>query len=215
MGYGAVVTGSDAFRTSTPFPWFVAECKWNADFLHALAGEFPDCDDSRWITYPDPKEYGKRAGAANMWGPLTCQFMEILRSDAIVHWLEQLTGISSLTADDTGGGMHMTCEGGRLDMHVDFNMHPTLPLQRRINLLVFLNDDWSAEWGGHLFLGENREVDIAPLFNRTVVFETSDHSWHGHPDPIIGDHRRKSIAMYYYAPQAAVTKSHSTVWMEQ
>ena len=68
-------------------------------------------------------------------------------------------------------------------------------------MLVFLNPDWEKSWGGALYLGDKRQVEILPLLNTTVIFETSATSWHGHPDPIIGQRLRKSLACYFYAPR--------------
>jgi hypothetical protein len=109
--------------------------------------------------------------------------------------------------------MHMTTEGGRLEMHVDFNVHPTLPLERRLNLLVFLEEAWDVTFGGLLCLGEGKGIRIEPLLNTTVIFETSERSWHGHPDPIGDPVKRRSIAVYYYAPLRPETaESHTTIW---
>ncbi|MET8826114.1 2OG-Fe(II) oxygenase [Streptomyces sp. NPDC004610] len=203
----------ERFGTAAPFPHVVADGLWDPALLSACAAEFPPGDDPRWITYPDPKEIGKRAGASNMWGPATRSFFETARSAETCRALERATGIGPLTADDLGGGMHMTGEGGRLAMHRDFSFHPTLRLERRLNLLVFLNEEWAAEWGGVLHLGTGQVVAVEPLFNRTVLFACGPESWHGHPDPIVGDHWRKSLAIYMYAPLREETdRAHSTIW---
>jgi hypothetical protein len=149
------------FEQAEPFPHIVVADLWPQDELRAAAAEFPPGDDRRWITYPDPKEYGKRAGDARMWGPATRRFFDVARSAATCRRLEDLTGIGPLTADDIGGGMHTTGPGGRLETHVDFNVHPSLPLERRLNMLVFLNDEWDLAWGGVLYLGQEREVEVA------------------------------------------------------
>jgi hypothetical protein len=205
------------FAGAHPFPHAVLDRLWDPNWLSAMAAEFPATDDPRWSTYPDPKEWGKRAGDARCWGPATRRWFEYIASDEVCEALAAATGIGPLTADTVGGGMHMTSEGGRLDSHVDFNLHPDNPgWERRLNLLVFLNHDWRAEWGGVLYLGEHREVAVLPEFNRTVLFATSDESWHGHPDPIVGDHHRKSLAAYFYAPVRETTgPAHSTVWQAE
>ncbi|MFD4596704.1 2OG-Fe(II) oxygenase [Streptomyces sp. NPDC058464] len=201
------------FNAASPFPHAVIDNAWNSDILRACAAEFPPGHDPRWISYPDPKERGKRAGASNMWGPATRAFFDTARSEKVCRALEEATGIGPLTADDLGGGMHMTGEGGRLAMHRDFNRHPALPLERRLNLLVFLNEEWEREWGGVLYLGQGQEVEVLPRFNRTVLFACGAESWHGHPDPIVGDHWRRSLAVYYYAPLREETApSHTTIW---
>jgi hypothetical protein len=201
------------FAEAKPFPHITLDGLWPDELLRACAAEFPPGNDSRWTTYPDPKELGKRAGDSRMWGPATHQFFETARSSETCAALENLTGIAPLTADDVGGGMHMTGEGGRLALHRDFNRHPTLPLERRLNMLVFLNDEWDPAWGGTLYLGAGREVAVTPLFNRTVVFACGPESWHGHPEAIVGEHWRRSLACYYYAPLRKETgEAHTTIW---
>ena len=208
--------GRAAFQNAAPFPHAVLDDLWDPDQLRACAAEFPPGHDPRWTTYPDPKEYGKRAGDSRMWGPATKQFFEQAWSTAVCRQLEEWTGIGPLTADDLGGGMHMTGEGGRLALHRDFNRHPSLPLERRLNLLVFLNEEWEREWGGILYLGAEREASVEPLFNRTVLFACGPESWHGHPEPIVGEHWRRSLACYFYAPLREETApGHTTIWSGQ
>lgn len=196
-----------------PFPHAVLDGIWSTDTLDMAAAEFPGAEDPRWITYPQPEEYGKRAGDARMWGPAVSHAMEILRSGWTREGLEKLTGIPGLSPDDLGGGMHMTCEGGRLAMHRDFSVHPD-GRERRLNMLVFLNEEWEREWGGVLYLGADREVEVMPTFNRTVVFECGPASWHGHPEPVTAGHCRKSLACYWYTPAREGVPVHSTVWLE-
>lgn len=201
------------FQDAQPFPHKIIDHMWSPELLRNIRDEFPDGSDPRWITYPAKEEVGKRAGDSRMWGPNTKHWFETTKSTDFMIFLEKLTDIHPLMPDDIGGGMHMTGEGGRLEMHVDFNQHPTLPMERRINLLTFLNDEWNTEWGGTLYLGANREVAVLPVFNRTVIFATSEASWHGHPEPIIGEHWRRSLAVYYYAPLRDETAgAHTTIW---
>lgn len=208
-----VANQREQFVNAKPFPHIVIDDLWENENLERVVAEFPPGDDPRWITYPAPEEVGKRAGDARMWGHNVHEQFHRMRSEGFVRWLETITEIGPLTPDDIGGGMHMTGEGGRLEMHVDFNQHPTLPLERRLNVLIFLNHEWDESWGGTLYLGAEREVAVKPLFNRTVIFATSEESWHGHPEPIVGDHWRRSLAMYYYAPLRVETvQAHTTIW---
>ena len=111
-----------------------------------------------------------------------------------------------------GGGLHEISKGGFLNVHVDFNKHP-MGVWRRANLLIYLNRDWT--WGGDLELWDDvKQVQIAPVFNRAVIFETSENSWHGHPIPLDcpEDQVRKSIAIYYYSVKGENVETHSTVY---
>lgn len=133
-------------------------------------------------------------------------------SQPFLSFLEELTGIEGLIPDPyfLGGGFHETLRGGRLGVHADFNIHQKLRLRRRINVLVYLNQDWKPEYGGDLELWtkdmKQKETSVAPLFNRCVIFNTDDNSWHGHPDAMTcpEDRSRKSIALYYYTASDAI-----------
>jgi hypothetical protein len=203
------------FKQATPFPHIVMDSLWDTSQMLEIAAEFPPAEDSRWRTYPDPKEFGKRCGGSEMFGNSTrAWFDHVMGSPFINAMLKSMSGCDDLTPDLIGGGLHMSGERARLDMHVDFNIHPGNPnLERKINFLVFLNKNWDDDNGGVLYLGKDRQVSVSPQFNRTVIFECSNHSWHGHPEPIIGANFRKSLALYFYAPRSAdVMQSHSTIW---
>lgn len=192
----------EQFRATKPFPYLLLKDLWPDQILQDVIAEFPKLDDPRWATYPLERERGKKAGGVEMWGAATKMLFAYLRGPVFIARLTEWTGIEGLVADTLGGGLHCTGEGGRLGMHVDFSVHPQRPtMTRRINLLIFLNAVWEREWGGTLYLGAEREVAILPLLNSTVIFETSSKSLHGHPEPIVGDHKRMSLACYFYAPR--------------
>lgn len=120
--------------------------------------------------------------------------------------------------------LHQTFGGGFLKIHADFNWHDKLKLDRRINVLIYLNKDWNDEYGGHLELWDRAmtrcEVRELPVFNRMVVFNTTTHSFHGHPDPLDcpQEMTRKSIAMYYYTngrPAHEKRGQHSTLYQRR
>ena len=133
-------------------------------------------------------------------------------SQPFLTFLEELTGITGLVPDPyfLGGGFHETLRGGRLGIHADFNIHQKLRLRRRINVLVYLNHDWDPAFGGELELWtrdmSRKAKSVAPLFNRCVIFNTDDDSWHGHPDALTcpEDRTRKSLALYYYTASDAI-----------
>ena len=79
-----------------------------------------------------------------------------MNSFEMLLWLEAVTGIEGLIPDPYfgGGGLHQIEPGGFLKVHADFNVHPKLNLDRRLNMLIYLNRDWKDEYGGHLELWE-------------------------------------------------------------
>ena len=127
-------------------------------------------------------------------------------SARFLELVSEVTGIPRLLADPVllGGGLHQIARGGFLDVHVDFNFHPRTKLHRRLNLLLYMNRDWKPEYQGYLELWDMRErrllEAISPDFNRLVLFETNEVSFHGHPQLLETPPglTRKSLAVYYY-----------------
>jgi Rps23 Pro-64 3,4-dihydroxylase Tpa1-like proline 4-hydroxylase len=123
-----------------------------------------------------------------------------------------------------GGGLHQSVAGAFLNVHVDYNIHPTTKFHRRLNVLVYMNKDWKDEYEGHLELwdlteGKQHLLDkFAPTFNRCVIFETNEISFHGHPKQLKTPRglTRKSIATYYYTktrPETEIAESHNTIYV--
>ncbi len=137
-----------------------------------------------------------------------------LNSQPVLQFLEGLTGIKGLIPDPyfEGGGFHEISRGGLLGVHADFRINETLHLERRLNLLIYLNPDWDEAWGGKLELWDKAmtkcESQVLPLLNRCVVFSTDADSFHGHPDALnTPEHvKRRSIALYYYTGSKNVYK---------
>jgi len=147
---------------------------------------------------------------------------EALASPRFLADLAYITGIPNVLADEqlAGGGIHVTGPGGRLDVHVDFNYIEDRQLHRRLNLLLYLNEPWPDAWGGQFQLWDKDvkkcEVTFAPIFNRCVIFETNEISFHG-VIPVSHEARdpRKSFATYYYTKEAPAHwngVSHSTIF---
>ncbi|HEV3383297.1 MAG TPA: 2OG-Fe(II) oxygenase [Gemmata sp.] len=123
-----------------------------------------------------------------------------------------------------GGGLHQIEPGGFLKIHADFNYHTRLRLDRRINLIVYLNKDWQEDYNGHLELWDRNMTHcvhkILPAYNRCVVFSTTDWSYHGHPEKLTwpAGRTRKSLALYYYTngrPEEEKSDAHGTLWQER
>jgi hypothetical protein len=134
-----------------------------------------------------------------------------------------VTGIDNLIPDPSfeGGGLHQIVPGGKLGVHTDFNKHRDFGLDRRLNLLLYLNKNWKEEYGGHLQLWDKEmthcEAKVLPIFNRVMIFGTNDFTYHGHPDPLQSPEgmTRKSLALYYFSngrPAEEITGEHSTIF---
>lgn len=195
---------------TVPFPHLVTDRWWPEDLLRAVAEEFPDPSAPGWRRYASSTER-KLEGPPVLWGPRTRELFALMRQRTAD--LERLFGIDGLYMETVGGGYHCIEPGGHLQVHTDFTRSPNTNRYRRLNLLVYLNDAWT-ELGGHLELWDDagKIADIAPEFGRTVVFQTSDHSWHGHP--LSASRWRRSVAAYFFTddPPPDYNGDHSTVW---
>ena len=196
-----------------PFDHSVVDDMWDGDMLRDCRSEMPQPSDPRWRRFSNTHER-KLGGSDDMFGPRTAELMAKLSSAELCAELQSKFGIGSpLTMSTYGGGYHLIEPGGFLDVHVDFNRAEN-GLYRRLNLLIYLNDTWD---GGALELSSSPDGEvtvIAPAFNRTVIFATSDVSWHGPPKPTVG-YWRRSIAAYYFSkePPPNYGEAHDTVFV--
>jgi 2OG-Fe(II) oxygenase superfamily len=214
------------YARAEPFPHVALDGLFDDAVLDGVLAEFPAPGEAVWSAFDNPREkkLGYRHGGEL--GPRLREFLWRMSAPPALAFLEDLTGIEGLIPDPYfgGGGPHQIERGGFLKIHADFNVHPKLRLDRRLNVLVYLNRDWREEYGGHLELWD-REMTravtrILPLFNRTVVFSTTDGSFHGHPTPLAcpAGRSRRSVSFYYYTsgrPEEERSAPHDTLFQKR
>ena len=195
------------YQSAQPFPHIVLD-----DFLRPAVAqrameEFPPLDPDEWNIYSHANERKFSQTEPATWGPTLQSLLAELNSPRFVQFLSDLTGLDDLFADDSleGGGLHQSTTGGFLNIHADFTVHPHhRSWQRRVNLLLYLNENWRPEYGGDLELWSKDmkrcEERVAPIGNRAVIFTTDFDSFHGHPEPMTcpPDMARRSLALYYF-----------------
>lgn len=196
------------YQQTPPFPHIYLDDFVNPDLLDKVLSEFPDLDKKPdQIYYNNPNEDKHASKGDELFGENTQKLVTYLNSDEFRAFLNKLTGIKEpLLADPyyEGGGFHQIKRGGFLKIHVDFHKNRKLNIDRRLNILIYLNKDWDESYGGHFELWEKDmskcAVRILPVFNRMAMFSTTGDSWHGHPDPLTcpEGRSRKSLALYYY-----------------
>ena len=213
------------YASAAPFPHVVLDGLFDAAVLESILRDFPDPRSMQWMQFDNPQE--KKLGYSHERSTLSKtvrDFLNDLNSFKMLLWLEALTGIEGLIPDPYfgGGGLHQIEPGGFLKVHADFNVHPKLKLDRRLNMLIYLNQEWKEEYGGHLELWDRDQKScrhrILPLFNRTVIFSTTDTSFHGHPHPLTSPPgiTRKSVSLYYYTagrPAEERSVAHDTIFI--
>jgi Rps23 Pro-64 3,4-dihydroxylase Tpa1-like proline 4-hydroxylase len=205
---------AQTYRQAEPFPHIVLDGFLDADVLRGVLNDFPPSDQKSFFNRDQERlkyQYNPREVDSGLVQNLFAE----LNSQAFLRFLEELTGIQGLISDPyfEGGGLHETKRGGHLSIHADFNVHSRLSVQRRLNLLVYLNEDWPDEYGGQLELWDRDmkhcAVRVEPVFARAVIFNTDLDSFHGHPDPLNcpPERSRRSIATYYYsAPEGGLAQ---------
>ena len=215
----------EQYVNARPFPHIVLDNLFPNEILEEVLDDFPRPDEIAWRKFDNPTEKKLGYWHENPLRPRIQLFLYEMNSAPLLQFLEALTGIEGLVSDPYygGAGPHQIERGGFLKVHVDFNWHPLLKLDRRLNLLVYLNKDWKEEYGGHLELW-NRDVSrceqkVLPVFNRTVLFSTTDFSYHGHPNPLAcpEGRTRKSVSFYYYSngrPDEERSAPHDTIFRE-
>jgi hypothetical protein len=162
----------------------------------------PDAVDS----YSRAQENLKSSYNPDRLPDFTRHLFHSFNSRHFIFFLEEMTGIKGLIPDPyfVGAGIHKTLNGGHLDIHADFNVHKAMKLERRLNVLIYLNKDWQKDWGGNFEIWDNdmthQMASFEPTYNRMVCFSTGSDTFHGNPEPVNhpdGD-PRISIALYYY-----------------
>lgn len=216
---------AESYRNAEPFPHTMIENFVKPEVLEDVLAECVR-GAGRWHHMNDEFQNKFATSRTSEMGPKTRNLIQFLNGQEMLEFLEKLTGISGLIPDPqlAGGGLHELRSGGFLRVHADFNYQRHLKLDRRINLLLYLNKDWDESYGGNLELwdkGTTRCVKkYAPVFNRCVIFNTTDTSFHGNPEPVKAPNgrTRRSIALYYYSngrPESEVSPQHMTIFRKR
>ena len=207
------------FASGKPYPHLVADGLFEDDVLDRVGEEFPRVGQRDWITWDTRHEIKQTSRGIADLSPLTQLLFLQLCSEPFLEQLRYITGIPDLVWDPMfhGAGLHESFRGGWLNVHSDWTRHPSLPLTRRLNLIVYLNRDWREEWGGNLDLVAPDTLEagasVAPVFNRTVLFPTTAQTPHGFPKPLScpADRSRKSISVYYWTADREAVKEGSHI----
>lgn len=195
------------FREAKPQRYLIIDGFFDQEVAMKAFQVFPKMEEMDKLK--DIRQYKAQDPDVNKFEPIFSKIIfEHLHSPRLLNILSQITGIPNLHVDRKlyASGLAQGADGSFLNVHIDNSSHPIEPWYRRLNLLVYLNPNWTEEKGGHLELWSqdmSESMAILPIFNRMVIFATDKQSWHGHrrvntPD---GD-TRKSINIYYFTVES-------------
>jgi Rps23 Pro-64 3,4-dihydroxylase Tpa1-like proline 4-hydroxylase len=214
------------FEAAAPFPHVVIDDFLPAPVAQRCVDAFTATPTAAWKHKQGKTSIKSHCSDDEQLHPDLQALIYKLNASAFMEFLERLTGIPALIPDPHlfGGGLHRISSGGFLNIHADFNVQERLALDRRLNLLLYLNPGWREEWGGALELWD-RDMNgcvrrVLPVLNRCVVFATTDWAFHGHPEPLScpDDRTRSSVSMYYYSngrPAVEVSPRHTTLYQKR
>ena len=195
-----------SYLDADPFPHIAIDDFLPEAILERCLTEFPTDTSGVTDTYDRKQERFKRAFTPDVLPSFSRNLFYAFNSRPFIQVVENISGIQGLIPDPffEGGGYHELSQGGHLSVHADFNYHQRLHVERRINVLIYLNRDWKDEYGAQLELWDtdmkSRVKSYVPAFNRCVIFSTTSDSNHGNPQPVNHPNgvSRRSIALYYY-----------------
>ena len=197
------------YSNAKPFKHIVIDNFFVNDFAKIISNQFPKYNKKLWFEHDNPIEIKKLNNNWNLFPPETYLMFTFFCHVDFISQLEKMVKVR-LYPDYglNGGGWHIHSNGGKLNIHKDYSVHPKLGLQRKLNLIVFMTMNWEKEYGGSLELWSHdkklngpfkKEKEIDPIFNRAIIFDTSVNSWHGLPRPMKLPKNvfRKTITSYY------------------
>lgn len=219
------------FQNALPFKYLSIDNFFDTEVAESLLRDFPSFDAEK--AKNEFGYVGKKAVNTEI-AKISKSYKELyeyLSSTRFLKEMSALTGIPDLLHDPKmyGGGTHENLHGQGLDTHVDFNYDQDYGLHRRVNFLLYLNKEWQEEWGGTIELHSNprkpeedKIIAINPIFNRAVIFETNEYSWHGFPQINLPEDKRhlsrKCISVYLYSkerPANEIVPPHGTFYVQR
>lgn len=215
---------STQWKEAKPFSYICFDDFFNLEMAEKILSSYPSVENKHWenTTYINQKNKFVKTDFNDL--QLFNEVYSELNNEKFLSLISNITGIENLVIDENlfGAGLHQSINGAFLDVHVDFNIHPKTKHYRRMNILIYMNKDWKKEYNGYLELWDMEkkvQIDnIEPKFNRCVIFETNEISFHGHPKPLNTPNgiSRKSISAYYYTKEHPINKAvsdHNTIYV--
>mmetsp|Transcript_11063 Transcript_11063/g.31315 ORF Transcript_11063/g.31315 Transcript_11063/m.31315 type:complete len:243 (-) Transcript_11063:2923-3651(-) len=214
-----------------PFPHVIIENFLPQDVAENALRSFPALKDPVWSEHG--KFYTVPGGIARKYelghkpsfgDDINTVFYKFLFSKQFLQFVSDVTGIDELYIDSEfaggvrSGGLNAVEKGGMLIRHVDFNFSNEIKKYRAVNVLLYLNKNWSLADGGNLDLWDKDLLGppktVISSFNKVLIFATNSETNHGYNE-VKGNRIRRSINLYFftkYCPPKVQERPHKTDW---
>jgi hypothetical protein len=198
---------NNQFVGTPPFPMIVLDNFLPNDFALKLAEECETIPDIHWTEFTRNGSFMRECKKLEH-APVAYEFVNTMHSALGMEWMTRLTNITDLIPDPylTGAGYSRSFTGDSLKLHTDFNWNEQIKVHRMLSFIIYLNPEWKEEWGGHLqFTDFNKEhviQNVAPVFNRAIIWRYHKRGFHGYPQPLTcpaGMSRNTFRLFYYYS----------------
>ena len=173
------------YEQNLPFPHIIIDNFFKEEYLEHIVNSVNSVklkNASHKFSKKNKYEYNKITWDLSKCDKLTNSVFDELNSNEFLNILEKMSGVENIvninhthgeSIGSKGSGIHKTYKDGYLGIHTDFNtfMDSKLgKLDRRINILIYLNPDWNDMYLGHLKLFEYKNLSnqqkILPILNR-------------------------------------------------
>lgn len=196
------------------FKFWVIDNLLPDDIAVKIAQAFPE--EKKLRQRNSIREY-KRVGVDfDSYDKLMEQITYVFHDVDIVKCIEDLTGFQQMIPDRElyAGGLSSMTNNSFLNPHLDNSHNDSKTHYRVLNLLYYVSEDWKTENGGNLILfphGMNKEpVTVTSRFNRLVLMETHDKSYHG-VSKVKSKIPRRCVSNYYFSKSPTVSYSYNHV----
>ena len=165
---------------------------------------FPDTRGMRLLDSFRERKYTSKS--LDKFSPILAEITMAFQERNVLEAVAAITGTRDAVGDPLlyAGGISAMKKGHFLNPHIDNSHDYEQKNYRVLNLLYYCSPDWKPEFGGNLELWDESvttPIEIPSLFNRLVLMETNERSWHS-VNEVKVDSLRCCVSNYYFSPHS-------------
>jgi Rps23 Pro-64 3,4-dihydroxylase Tpa1-like proline 4-hydroxylase len=165
---------------------------------------FPDTRGMRLLDSFRERKYTSKS--LDKFSPILAEITMAFQQRNVLEAVAAITGTRDAVGDPLlyAGGISAMKKGHFLNPHIDNSHDYEQKNYRVLNLLYYCSPDWKPEFGGNLELWDESvttPIEIPSLFNRLVLMETNERSWHS-VNEVKVDSLRCCVSNYYFSPHS-------------